>query len=140
MKNGVPIGFRAQGAGDTVPYGKFDNGIMESVASGVDMTIYEEVPTNVSKNVSSNDLYKVRLLNSFFHVSKVTMELILPAFLRYRLPLNIMLLVLKCRISQRSLTHQASKPDANRPLPRLLLKKRRPVSNRRIGSCTFSYL
>ena len=62
MKNGVPVGFRAQGAGDTVPYGKFDNGRMESVASGVDMTIYEEVPTSVSKNMSSNDLYKVRFV------------------------------------------------------------------------------
>jgi hypothetical protein len=62
MKNGVPVGFRAQGAGDTVPYGKFDNGRMESVASGVDMTIYEEVPTSVSKNMSSDDLFKVRFV------------------------------------------------------------------------------
>ena len=63
LKNGIPIGFRAQGAGDTVPYGKFDSGSarMESVASGVDMTIYEGIPTNVSKNVSPQDVYEVSL-------------------------------------------------------------------------------
>jgi len=61
IKNGVPIGFCAQGAGDTVPYGKFDpNDKLASVASGVDMTIYEGVPTSVSKNVSPKDVYKVR--------------------------------------------------------------------------------
>lgn len=60
LKNGVPIGFCAQGAGDTVPYGKYDpNDKMASVASGVDMTIYEGVPTSVSKNVSPKDVYQV---------------------------------------------------------------------------------
>jgi hypothetical protein len=68
MKNGVPVGFRAQGAGDTVPYGKFDNGRMESVASGVDMTIYEEVPTSVSKNMSSDDLFKAAPQHNAFGV------------------------------------------------------------------------
>lgn len=70
LKNGVPIGFRAQGAGDTVPYGKFDSrnsspvdsDRIESVASGVDMTIYEDIPTSVSKNVSAQDVYKVSLM------------------------------------------------------------------------------
>lgn len=61
LKNGKPVGFCAQGAGDTVPYGKFENpnGKMASVASGVDMTIYEGVPTSVNKNVSPKDVYQV---------------------------------------------------------------------------------
>lgn len=61
LKNGKPVGFCAQGAGDTVPYGKYTNpnNKMESVASGVDMTIYEEVPTSVTKNVSPKDVYQV---------------------------------------------------------------------------------
>lgn len=64
LKEGVPVGFRAQGAGDTAVYGKMDEAAerkkIESITCGVDMTIYEGVPANATKNVSPQDLYMVR--------------------------------------------------------------------------------
>lgn len=58
LEKGVPVGFRAQGAGDQEAYGKME-GEMECVASGVDMTIYEELPAIATKDVSHQDVYKV---------------------------------------------------------------------------------
>jgi hypothetical protein len=58
VEKGVPVGFRAHGAGDQEPYGKME-GKMESVASGVDMTIYEELPAIATKDVSHQDVYEV---------------------------------------------------------------------------------
>jgi hypothetical protein len=58
LEEGKPVGFRARGAGDQVAYGKMV-GKIESVASGVDMTIYEGVPAIATKDVSHQDVYKV---------------------------------------------------------------------------------
>ena len=59
VEQGRPVGFRAQGAGVLHAYGK-----MGSMASGVDMTIYEGVPTATSKDLSEHDIYEVRTASS----------------------------------------------------------------------------